>query len=166
MSALAGVNTLRVEKEEPFAEAGAFAAFVERHAQFAYKVAFARLRHKSDAEDAVQEAFLKLWKSERWKTAEDERAFLARTVWRTAADLFGKRDLRTEASETVETLEPPSPALDPERSAEQARLHERVHRLIDTLPESLRYPLVLSALEEMTSGEIAAVLRIPEGTVR
>ena len=41
-----------------------------------------------------------------------------------------------------------------------------VHRLIDALPETLRQPLALSAIEELTSREIAAVLEIPEGTVR
>ena len=41
-----------------------------------------------------------------------------------------------------------------------------MHRLIDALPEKLRQPLVLSALEELSSAEVAAVLRLPEGTVR
>jgi RNA polymerase sigma-70 factor (ECF subfamily) len=38
--------------------------------------------------------------------------------------------------------------------------------MIDALPEELRRPLVLSAIEEMTSVEVAAVMGIPEGTVR
>jgi RNA polymerase sigma-70 factor (ECF subfamily) len=38
--------------------------------------------------------------------------------------------------------------------------------MIDTLPEELRQPLVLAALEEMTSAQIAAALGIPDGTVR
>ena len=42
----------------------------------------------------------------------------------------------------------------------------RIHRLIDTLPEDLRQPLVLSTLEEMTSAQIGVALGIPEGTVR
>lgn len=41
-----------------------------------------------------------------------------------------------------------------------------VHRLIDALPEDLRQPLALSTLKELNSREIAAVMRISEGTVR
>ena len=41
-----------------------------------------------------------------------------------------------------------------------------LHRLIDALPEELRQPLVLSAIEEMTSREVAEAMGIPEGTVR
>jgi RNA polymerase sigma-70 factor (ECF subfamily) len=56
------------------------------------------------------------------------------------------------------------------RSAEEelAAGDERalLRRLIDALPEDLRQPLVLSAIEEMTSREVAAALSIPEGTVR
>jgi len=39
-------------------------------------------------------------------------------------------------------------------------------RLIDSLPEELRNPLALSLVEELTSPEIAAILGIPEGSVR
>ena len=42
----------------------------------------------------------------------------------------------------------------------------KVHRLIDGLPEDLRQPLALSTIEELTSGEIAQIMDIPEGTVR
>ncbi len=48
-----------------------------------------------------------------------------------------------------------------EQSAEAA-----VHRMIDTLPAKLRQPLVLSSIGEMRSAEVAAILGLPEGTVR
>jgi RNA polymerase sigma-70 factor (ECF subfamily) len=38
--------------------------------------------------------------------------------------------------------------------------------MIKCLPEDLRRPLVLSAIEEMTSTEVAEIMGIPEGTVR
>ena len=43
---------------------------------------------------------------------------------------------------------------------------ELLRRLIDALPEELRQPLVLCAIEEMTSREVAVAMGIPEGTVR
>jgi RNA polymerase sigma-70 factor (ECF subfamily) len=54
----------------------------------------------------------------------------------------------------------------PEATAVSSSGIARVHRLIDTLPEELRQPLVLSTLEEMTSAQIGTALGIPEGTVR
>ena len=54
----------------------------------------------------------------------------------------------------------------PEAAAVSSSGIARIHRLIDTLPEDLRQPLVLSTLEEMTSAQVAIVLGIPEGTVR
>ena len=54
----------------------------------------------------------------------------------------------------------------PEAAAVSSSGIARIHRLIDTLPEDLRQPLVLSTLEEMTSAQIGVALGIPEGTVR
>lgn len=54
----------------------------------------------------------------------------------------------------------------PEATAVSSSGIARIHRLIDTLPEDLRQPLVLSTLDEMTSAQIGAALGIPEGTVR
>ena len=63
----------------------AFAALVDRHSRFLYRVAYGLLRHAEDAEDAVQETFFKLYRNDAWQAMEDERAFLARAVWRTIA---------------------------------------------------------------------------------
>ena len=54
----------------------------------------------------------------------------------------------------------------PEERAAEGDERELLRQMIDTLPEDLRRPLVLSAIEEMTSVEVAVVLGIPEGTVR
>ena len=60
----------------------------------------------------------------------------------------------------------PASGKNPEQSAITADWNATVHRLVDALPEELRQPLALSALEELNSGEIAAVMGIPDGTVR
>jgi RNA polymerase sigma-70 factor (ECF subfamily) len=54
----------------------------------------------------------------------------------------------------------------PELIAMDADWSAVVHRLIDKLPEDLRQPLVLCALEELDSPQIAAIIGIPEATVR
>jgi RNA polymerase sigma-70 factor, ECF subfamily len=60
----------------------------------------------------------------------------------------------------------PSTDRNPEQEAIAADRAALVARLIDTLPEELRQPLALSTVEEMTSGQIAVVMEIPEATVR
>jgi RNA polymerase sigma-70 factor (ECF subfamily) len=154
-----GDTTLAEERkiaqcEEPFA------ALVQRQSRFVFRVAYAALRNTHDAEDVTQEVFLKLYRTGVWRQMKEERAYLARVAWRAA--------LERRAKSCAEELqgEPASPLQTPEQAALQANWSAVVHRLMDCLPEEFRMPLALSAVEELTSAEIATVLGIPEGTVR
>jgi RNA polymerase sigma-70 factor (ECF subfamily) len=141
-----------------------FEALVKRQSRFVFRVVYAILRNSHDAEDAVQETFLKLYRNNTWKEIEDERAFLARTAWRVAVDRLPRHTDRESDIDAAE-LEA-SGALNPEQAAISANWHAVVHRMVDALPEELRQPLALSTVEELSSREIAAILGIPEGTVR
>ena len=159
----------RVRKERPAVSgertAGhdeEFAALVERNARRMFQVAHSLLRNSHDAEDAVQEAFLKLYRGDGWRRMENERAFLARTVWRVALDRL--RPVRE--TEDAAGMEIAFGGASPEECAARGDERELLRQMIDRLPEELRRPLVLSAMEEMTSGEVADVMGIPEGTVR
>lgn len=147
--------------EESAARELRFAGLVERHSRFLFRVAYALIRNAQDAEDAVQETFLKLYRTGAWERMENERAFLARTVWRIA---LTKRPVQRTSE-----LDPEMPmrnASSPEDTAIAADWNATVYRLIDALPETLRRPLALSAVEDLTSREIADVMGIEEGTVR
>ena len=133
-----------------------FAALVARQSRFVFRVAYSVLRNAQDAEDVVQDTFFKLHRSGAWQQMQDERAFLARAAWRLAVDRIPKARLVPQPE-----LVPPH-----EQSVIDRDLQATVHRLIDALPEELRQPLVLSAIDELTSREIGAVLGVPEGTVR
>ena len=141
----------------------AFQLFVERNMRFAFRVAWALLRNRSDADDVVQECFLRLYRKRAWHSLVDERAFLARVVWRMARDRQ-RRPAREESGMEMDTITATDHS--PEAAALSSQGIARIHRLIDALPEELRQPLVLSTLEEMTSAQIGAALGIPEGTVR
>jgi RNA polymerase sigma-70 factor (ECF subfamily) len=142
-----------------------FTGLVERQARFVFRVAYAVLLNAHDAEDAVQEVFLKLYRNGGWRNIANERAFLARVTWRVCLDR--RRPSGPSVSQdSDQPLDPPSTAPDPEQSALAANRQAAVHALIDRLPEDLRMPLVLSAFDELNSREIAAILFIPEGTVR
>jgi RNA polymerase sigma-70 factor (ECF subfamily) len=147
----------------PLAEASdvRFAALVGRQSRFVFRIAWAVLRNAHDAEDVAQETFLKLYRTGSWERMEDERAFLARTVWRLAADRARRRQPASDLQN-----EPECPGANPEALAISADRGLALQRLIDELPEELRVPLALSAVEEMTSREIGVAMGIPEGTVR
>lgn len=139
----------------------AFALLVERQSRLMFRVAYSLLRNAHDAEDAVQEAFLKLYRGDAWLRMEDEKGFLARTVWRVALDRMPRRE-ETDVTE----MELAASGDSPEMSALDGDERGQLRRLIDGLPEELRQVLLLSAVEEMTSREVGVAMGIPEGTVR
>lgn len=148
------------ESEETANLDARFAALVSRQARFVFRVAYSVLRNIHDAEEVVQETFLKLYRGKRWQYAVDERAFLARTVWRIAVDRLPKRRVEPIDSSIAVCRE------NPEQAVIDADQNATVHRLIDGLPEELRLPLALSSLEELNSKQNAELMGVPEGTVR
>ena len=144
-----------------------FTALVQRQSRFVFRVAYAALLNSHDAEDAVQETFLKLYRNRGWEHIENERAFLARVAWRVAVDLRPRSSRHSVSPpEAVEPEEAASPGPGPDQALLSANQQALVHSMIDALPEELRVPLVLSAFEELNSREIGSILGIPEGTVR
>src|SRR5688500_6649879 len=137
-----------------------FIALVERQSRFIFRVAYTVLRNPQDAEDVVQETFLKLYRGRAWRDMRNEPGFLARTAWRIAVDRVRRR------TEYPPDPDIPSRERNPEVAAMDANWNAIVHRMIDALPEDLRQPLALSAVEELDSPQIAAIMGIPEGTVR
>lgn len=145
------------------ADDAAFQTFVERNLRFAFRVAWALLRNRADADDVAQECFLRIARKRAWRGIRDERAYIARIVWRLAQDRR-RSSPREEGGMELDTIT--STDHSPEATVLSDTSMARIHSLIDALPEELRQPLVLSTLEEMTSAQIAATLGIPEGTVR
>jgi RNA polymerase sigma-70 factor (ECF subfamily) len=155
-----GEKTLHERTKERDEE---FAGLVRRQSCLMFRVAYGVLRNSHDAEDAVQESFLKLYRGEAWRVIEDEKAFLARTVWRVALDRIASRPSHTNDIADYELL---SPMKSPEEDAIEGDQSELLRYLISKLPSEMRGVLALSALEEMNSVEVGLVLEIPEGTVR
>ncbi len=155
-------------------EDAAFTSLVRRQARLVFRVAYAVLLNSHDAEDAVQETFLKLYRNGGWRHAKNEQAFLARVAWRVAIDARRRSASQPAASasqlapDAVAPLnsDPRSPQPGPEAILIAADRNALVHAAIDSLPEELRVPLVLSSFEELNSREIGKILGLPEGTVR
>ena len=149
-------------------EEAEFTALVERQSRFVFRVAYAVLLNAADAEDVLQETFLKLYRNRGWQNIKNERAFLARVAWRIAVDHRQRTAQSADSPYTTEDdlSDAPSPQPGPEQTLLAADRHAVVHSMVDTLPEELRVPLVLSAVDELNSCEIGRVLGVPEGTVR
>ncbi|MFP5209969.1 MAG: RNA polymerase sigma factor [Acidobacteriota bacterium] len=146
-------------------EEAEFTALVQRQARFVFRVAYAVLLNSHDAEDAVQETFLKLYRNGGWRNLDNECAFLARVAWRAAIDRR-PRAAQPANPDPSPAADPPSPHPGPEQTLLLANQQAVVHSMIDALPEELRVPLVLSTFDELNSREIGQILSIPEGTVR
>jgi RNA polymerase sigma-70 factor (ECF subfamily) len=142
-------------------------AAVEQYARTVYRVAYSVLRNHHDAEDAVQETFLRLVRHQKdWVAVRDRRAWLARVAWRVALD---RRRAAPEisledAAGAVRDLRAAGASAD--EIAEREQMTALLAKLIATLPEDLRNVVTLSTVEDLTSPEIAEVLGIPEGSVR
>jgi RNA polymerase sigma-70 factor (ECF subfamily) len=140
-----------------------FGERLRESSSLAFRVAYGVLRHREDAEDVAQEAFVRAHRSiAQLRDREKFRAWLVRMTWRLAIDRI-RNDRRRIARESA--AEPNS-----EASAEQlASAGERARRLwaaIDELPEKLRIAIVLSGIEGHDIAEVARLLAIPEGTVK
>ena len=136
---------------------------VHLYAKTLFRVAYSMVRSHTDAEDVVQETFLRAIKHGRLDRIENHRAWLVKIAWRLALDRV-KRTPLGPLDEVVETLRSPEPDLE-DAIAEKER-SELLRALLMTLPQDLREVTVLSTIQEMTSTDIAAVAGIPEGSVR
>src|SRR5688572_12334549 len=93
-----------------------FVALVNRQSAFIFRVAYAMLRNPQDAEDVVQETFLKLYRGQAWRDIHDERPFLARVAWRIAVSRVKRRH------EDPPDVEIPSREPNPEIRSEERRV--------------------------------------------
>ncbi len=144
---------------------------VRQHSRFVYAIAYSVLRNHHDAEDAAQETFVRFWRHRRrWRLIRNPRAWLARMAWRVALDARKKcaqHDAAISLSESAQVIAQLRAAGTPaDEIAARGEMAALLDRLIESLPEELRHPLALSLAEELSSAEIAAILGIPEGTVR
>lgn len=150
-----------------------FEARLTESSTLAFRVAYGVLRHRQDAEDVAQEAFVKAYRNFRQLRDRDRfRAWLVRLTWRLAIDRR-RGDRRREARQRQEVAQDSRPAGVAQgfRPAIEAELvnNERIARLwqaIDALPEKLRVVVVLSGIEEHDLREVARLLGLPEGTVK
>jgi RNA polymerase sigma-70 factor (ECF subfamily) len=150
-----------VTDDEDFARD--FEARLVESSRLVFRVAFSVLRHREDAEDVAQEAFAKAYRSFRQLRDRDRfRAWLVRMTWRMALDRQ-RANRRRASRELAVDIDAPVHAGDPADARERA---DRLWLAIDDLPEKLRLVIVLAGIEGHDLKEVAALLDVPEGTVK
>lgn len=144
------------------------AALVSQHSGTLYRVAYSVLRNAADAEDAVQEAFLRVLRHrDTLHEVRDHRVWLIRIVWNVVLDRKRRQKTRPETDDVADLARIlPMDGLSAEERAAAAQHHAHVLACVDKLPAKERQVLLLSAFEELSSVEIAAALDITESSVR
>jgi RNA polymerase sigma-70 factor (ECF subfamily) len=150
------------------AEEAAVAALVSQYAGTLYRVAYSVLHNAADAEDSVQEAFVRVLRhSDTLAEVRDQRVWLIRIVWNVVLDRKRRMKTRPETDDVAELVRVlPAGGLSAEERAVAAQHHAHVLACVEQLPAKERQVLMLSAFEELTSVEIASVLGITESSVR
>lgn len=138
---------------------------VREHSRLVFRIAYSVVRNHADAEDIVQEVFLRVAKHGA-KDIGDGKAWLARIAWRASVDRY--RSARRQSQEEFdERIHAPCVHFGgAENNAISRETLALVDRLIAGLPKKEREALMLTSIEELSSTEAAKVLGTSETSVR
>jgi RNA polymerase sigma-70 factor (ECF subfamily) len=150
-----------------------YAEIVERHQRRASRIAFHYLRDVADADDAVQDAFIKAYVN--IATYRDELPF---EVWFTrilvngcldrikARNRRGRWVVPAEASTSGAAVEPAATSISPEAHVLAVERRRQLEAALQRLPERQRMVFVLSQEQGYSSREVSAMTGMNESTVR
>ena len=159
----------------------AFDRLIDRHAGRMYQTAYGLLGNREDAEEVVQDAFVRAWNAIRRFRGDAEFAtWVHRIVVNLARNRFHWNRRRgaevtvsisgqlatAEDERDPEDMAIPDERLNPETMLHHAETEAVVMQGFDELPDTLRETLVLRHVEERSYEDIAAVLNCKIGTVK
>lgn len=150
------------------AESGKLARFeqiVIPHLDAAYNLARWLMRNEHDAEDAVQEAYLRAFRFFDTFEGGDGRPWLLAIVRNACRTLFQRAGARETITEFDEQKHGAGYAAGPEECLLKQVDIETVRSCIEALPPDYREVVVLREIEELSYKEIAAAVAAPVGTV-
>ena len=153
----------------------AFERIMRLHNRMLFRTARGILRDDGEAEDALQEGYLLAYRSlGTFRGDAKLSTWLARIVANQALQRLRKRERRAEivpmqAGVTDKELEEAADMKTdkgPEAATHSAELRKVLEKHIDQLPDAYRAVFMLRAVEELTVEETAAILGVPDATVR
>ena len=143
----------------------AMEAMMRKHNRLLFRTARAILLDDAEAEDAVQEAYLQAYRAlDRFRGESKLSTWLVRIA---ANEALMRRRRRASRGEVIPISEG---AIDmkpgPENEAMRGEVGRLIEAKIDALPEGYRTVFMLRAVQELSVEETAAILGMPEATVR
>jgi len=137
----------------------AFAMIIRRHSRALFAIAYGILQNREEAEDAVQDALVKAWKS-RWRVRNPEKfpAWLCMIARHRARDVSRKRRTVLISDEMTEPIE--------SEATDTTALDRQLHFALAALPELHRSALTLRYFEEMDYRTIENTLGLSNGSLR
>lgn len=139
----------------------------ERHSPGLLRFLERLLRDAVLAEDVAQEAFMRIWR--RAEIFDPARGTFTAWLYRAAANLaYNRLALRSSSESELSALPvlPPADVGTPMEGASELERHQLLHQALGELSPRDRAILILRHIEERPVAEIAAILSVPEGTVK
>jgi RNA polymerase sigma-70 factor, ECF subfamily len=149
---------------------------MRRYNQRLYRVTYAILRDASEAEDVIQDAYVRAWQHldqfagyapfSTWLTRIAVHEALRRLRLRKRSQQFDYTEPDEEAFMDDRETSVPETSLDPEQRASVAELGQFLEQAVLDLPEQYRAVIMLRDVEELTTAETAAALDLTEENVK
>ncbi|MDX2464224.1 MAG: RNA polymerase sigma factor [Porticoccus sp.] len=156
-------------------DTAALELLMRRYNQSLYRAARSILKDDNEAEEAVQDAYLKAYRNiGSYRSDAKLSTWLTRIAINEALTRVRKRNRRAEIlyldgavpQAEEDTVMQQNTAYAPEHAVLRTEVRHLIEQKIDSLPDTFRCVFVLRALEDLTVEETAACLNIPEATVR
>jgi RNA polymerase sigma-70 factor (ECF subfamily) len=149
-------------------DAEAFATLYDRHGRMAYSLAYRMMGEKQEAEDVVQEAFIKVWRSAGgYRVGRGSvRTWILSIVHNSGIDQIRSHARRGRMQDKVEASAPTSEPSEAFAETWRNTQQEQVREALNTLPQEQLKILELAYFSGYTHVEIADRLELPLGTVK
>jgi RNA polymerase sigma-70 factor (ECF subfamily) len=149
-------------------DAEAFATLYDRHGRMAYSLAYRMMGEKQQAEDVVQEAFIKVWRSAGgYRVGRGSvRTWILSIVHNSGIDQIRSHARRGRMQDKVEASAPTSEPSEAFAETWRNTQQEQVREALNTLPQEQLKILELAYFSGYTRVEIAERLELPLGTVK
>ncbi len=153
-------------------EEEAFRMLVEQHSRSVYAVAYRILGDPADAEEAVQETFLRVFRRlDQFEGQAQFGTWLYRVAANASLDLVRKRQRRAGREETIDAVDDGAhvfieAAAGPERQARDAEIERRVLVAMRRLTPGERAAFTLRHLEGLSIREICEALDLQANAVK
>jgi RNA polymerase sigma-70 factor, ECF subfamily len=145
----------------------AFGRIVTDHQQYAYAVAFRFLGNEADAEDAVQESFISIWKHlADYDPKKKFTTWLYRIVANKCLDHIKSKKRRGDSPSLARDPESDVPGADPHEKLDERERIRMVETFVRELPGKQRMVFILRDMQDQDIEETSKILKMSEASVK